>query len=72
MVAERVMIKAVFKDTMETLFKDQMKTFMIRPSPSGRRRVVRITRSGAELVEVLPMTKSQQDQADREGTIPLA
>lgn len=64
MVAERVMIKAVFKDEKEA--------FMIRPSPSGRRRVVRITRSGAELVEVLPVTKSQQDQADKEGTIPLA
>jgi len=71
-VAERVMIKAVLKDSMETLFKDEKEAFMIRPSSSGRRRVVRITRSGAELVEALPVTKSRQDQADKEGTIPLA
>ncbi|NEK22376.1 hypothetical protein GV827_08185 [Sulfitobacter sp. JBTF-M27] len=71
-VANGGMIKAVFEDSMEKLFKDEKEAFMIRPSPSGRRRVVRITRSGAELVEVLPVTKSQQGQADEEGTIPLA
>lgn len=71
-VANGGMIKAVFKDTMSTLFKDEKEAFMIRPSPSGRRRVVRITHSGAEVVEILPMPKSLQDQADQEDSRPLA
>ncbi|MEP4308100.1 MAG: toxin-activating lysine-acyltransferase [Sulfitobacter sp.] len=53
-VAGGGMIKQVFKDTMSTLFMDEKEAFMIRLSPSGRRRVVRITHSGAELHEVLP------------------
>lgn len=57
-VAEGGLIKAVFKDTMQTLFKDEKEAFMIRPSPTGRRRVVRLTHKGAHLHEVLPPNKT--------------
>ena len=47
---------------MSTLFKDEKEAFMLRPSPSGRRRIVRITHDGAEVVKVLPASKKEQDQ----------
>lgn len=53
-IANDGLIRPVFKDTMETLFKDEKEAFMIRPSRSGRRRIVRITHSGTEVVGVLP------------------
>jgi len=61
-VAKGGLIKQVFNDTMSTLFKDEKEAFMLRPSPSGRRRIVRITHDGAEVVKVLPAPKKEQDQ----------
>lgn len=60
-VAPNGQIKDIFKDTMETLFRHEKEAFMIRPSPSGRRRVVRITHKGAEVVRVLPKQRPPED-----------
>ncbi|MEW9919601.1 toxin-activating lysine-acyltransferase [Marimonas sp. MJW-29] len=62
-VANGGLIKAVFKDTMETLFKNEKEAFMIRPSPSGKRRIVRITHGGAEVVGVLPDPEPEEEGA---------
>lgn len=56
-VANGGMLKTIIKDERETHFNNQKEAFMIRPSRDGGRRVVRITRTGAELIKILPMPK---------------
>lgn len=53
-VAQGGLLKPIFKDTMTTLFMDEEEAYMLRPSPSGERRVVRITRRGTKVIQTLP------------------
>lgn len=68
-VAAGGIIKTIIKDVRETLFNDQTEAFMIRPSPGMRRRIVRITRTGAELIKILPVPKLVPED---EAAAPLA
>lgn len=63
-VAPGGMVKKVLRDMQTTIFKDHKEAFMLRPSPSGKRRIVRITQKGMQVVETLPAPKTPDDAAD--------
>ena len=65
-VARGGLLKPIFKDTMATLFKNEQEAFMLRPSPNGQRRVVRITRRGTEIVQTLPAPNTAPGEASED------
>ena len=61
-IAPGGLIRDIFRDTMTTVFRDETEAFMLRPSPNGTRRIVRVTHQGTEVIKVLPPA----DSADAE------
>ena len=54
-IAEGGKARAIIEDCVnDPLFKDYDCGYMLRASPSGRRRVVKVTRRGIKLVQSLP------------------
>lgn len=52
-VAEGGALKVLLSDLRVTLFKDNAEAFMLRPGRNGRRRVVRLTHKGMQVVRVM-------------------
>lgn len=58
-VAHGGLFKMIFEDMKEELFKNHTEGFMLRPSRSGKRRVVRLTHNSARVIQTLPAAKKQ-------------
>lgn len=61
-VAQGGLLKPIFKDTMATVFKEETEAFMLRPSPKGKRRIVRITRQGTQVIRTLAPSQEAPEQ----------
>jgi len=54
-IAEGGNVRAIIEDCVnDALFKDFDCGYMLRAAPSGRRRIVKVTRTGIQLVQALP------------------